>query len=437
MGSVGRIDDCHGCDGLGVRGWLVWFASLSLLVLIGFLPACTPGARPVRAPVTSSSHVPGPLLSKGHVVDWWFAFKFNARNFPGCSAVKMCRFGGEVQPYASGQQFVYASSEHPMLQMRTDCIGETATDPVGATFDEVYNGSLYYVVWNDQFYGNPHIRGCGDSCRAPWGHSKGILAWDDTGRGVVLQVSTPSWPAAGSALHPRIGDGNTLGCVLDDDVKMSQHFFSLALTKDDLVTLLEALRNASVVTDPTNPQIVRNGGPSDIQTLVTGLGKPSRSATPTKDVLSTGVVLISKPSRLNVPPWQMVSALLGAVPLRTATWWASPSIPTTTATTPIDCWSNSLGEPGPVEIATSGEWQGETLGLRGGPGSGFNHAKIGVSTSGPERYSIFGDLNQQGALSGNCARSQNGRGGLFFIVENDILADAVASLIDGDTAPAE
>ncbi len=114
---------------------------------------------------------------------------------------------------------------------------------------------------------------------------------------------------------------------------MSQHFFSLKLTKDDLTKVLKGLANASVVTDRANKQIVRNGGPADVQKLVNALGVKSSSKTVTKDTLSSGVVLISKPSDLNVPPWQMVSALLGSVSLRTATWWAQPEIPTTTAST--------------------------------------------------------------------------------------------------------
>ena len=41
-------------------------------------------------------------------------------------------------------------------------------------------------------------------------------------------------------------------------------FSHLKLTKDDVVKVLTALQNASVVTDPHNPQIVKNGGPADI-----------------------------------------------------------------------------------------------------------------------------------------------------------------------------
>ena len=384
---------------------------------------------------------PVPLLQKGRPVDWWFVFKFNAKVFPECggSAERACLFGGEVQSYKNfSQQFVYASSESPTLQQGSGCAGDTVNDPIGSTFDEVYNSSFHYVVWNDQFYDDPDIKGCSESCGGPWGHSKGMVAWNDAGEGLVLQVTTPSWPASGSQEFPRKSDGNTLGCVKDNDVQVSQHFFALKLTKDDLVKVLMALNNASVVTDTSNSQIVNNGGPADVQKLVASLGVKSASTTSSITTLSTGVQLISKPSKLNVPPWQMVSAILGGIPLRTATWWASPEIPSTTASTSIACWSSSLAKPGAVEIATTGHWAGKEFGLEGGLGTNFNHAKLGVSTSSTVHYAIFGDMNQQGTLSGkNCASSQNGRGGTFYVVSNPQLSDSLTSLISGSTAPTE
>ena len=49
---------------------------------------------------------------------------------------------------------------------------------------------------------------------------------------------------------------------------------------------------------------------------------------------------------------------------------------------------------------------------------------------------IFGDVNQQGTLSGsNCGSSQNGRGGLFYVLDDAALADSVADLIIGESAP--
>jgi hypothetical protein len=382
---------------------------------------------------------PGPLLAKEHPVNWWFVFKLNAGTFPSCAggAQRTCPFGGAVQNYkAFGQQFVFASSEDPSLKQGSDCAGDTTVDPVGATFDQVYNGSFHYVVWNDQFYDDPIIAGCTKECGSPWGHSKGALAWNDAGNGFVLQVSTPSWPASGSKLFPRKTDGNTLGCVRDNDVEVSQHFFALKLNKQDLVTVLKALQNASVVTDPKNPQVVNNGGPADVQDLVKHLGVRSNGTSFTKVTLSSGVQLISKPSALKVPPWQMISAILGGASLRAATWWAKPEIHTTTAATSVACWSSSLGKPGPVEIATTGHWAGQEIGLTGGAGPNFNHAKIGVSTSGTDHLSVFGDMNQQGTLSGpNCASSQNGRGGLFYVIDDAKLFGSVKNLISGSTAP--
>ena len=414
--------------------------TLSVVVTLAVLVMIFSGNPRDVGYAAPSDSAPAPLLSTGHPVDWWFVFKFNTKAFPGCggTATRTCPFGGTPQNYKAGfgQQFVYASSEDPSLKKGSDCAGDTTAEPIGATFDEVYNNSFHYVVWNDQFYDDPVIQGCSKECGSPWGHSKGMLAWNDAGEGFVLQVTTPSWPAAASKDFPRKTDGNTLGCVHDDDVEVSQHFFALRLSKDDLVAVLTALHNASVVTDPTNSQIVNNGGPADVQALVESLGAKSDSHTITKSTLSSGVVLISKPSALHVPPWQMVSAVLGGVSLRTATWWAKPMIYTTTASTTIACWDDSLGNAGPVEIATTGQWEGTTFGLKGGLGPNFNHAKLGVSTSGSEPYSIFGDMNQQGTASGpNCGSSQNGRGGLFYVLDNAELSKSLSSLISGDTAP--
>ncbi len=387
--------------------------------------------------VPPAAGAPVPLLAAGHPVDWWFVFKLNAAKFPGCAggASASCPFGGSVQTYAAGQQYAEASSENAHLVDGSGCAGTTTTDPLGATFGEAYNGNFHYVLWNDQFHGSPALPSCAVDCGSPWGHSKGMLVWDDSGSGLVLQVTTPSWPGAGSAAHPRGATGNTLGCVKPpDDVVASQHFFALRLTVGDLKVVLAALANSSVATDPTNVQLVNNGGPADVQALVQALGKKSTSVTPTMTTLSSGVRLISKPSNLNVPPWQLVSSLLGGVPLRTATWWANPQIDSTAAATPVTCWDHLLTKPGAVDVAITGTWDGQTMGMKGTASNG-NHAKIGVTTDASSDLAIFGDLNQQGSLSGNCGSSQNGRGGLFFVVKNHDLATGIAALIQGDSAP--
>lgn len=380
------------------------------------------------------SSAPSPLSSAGHPVNWWFVFKFNAKAFPLCGTAQQesCPFGGTPSTRDVGQQFVFATDNDNNLTKGSTCLGQSAEDPLGATFGQIYTGKYYYVLWNDQFYNDPQIPGCNEECSAPWAHSKGMVAWDDDGDGILLQVTTPSWPGSGSAAQPRAA-GNTLGCVSNDNnIKFSQHFFALRLTKDDLMKVLKALGNASVATDPSNAQIVSNGGPADIQSLVATLGKKSASTTVSNDTLSSGVEMISKPSALHVPPWQMVSAVLGGASLKVANWWVNPGqIPDTTASTPISCWDASLGKPGAVVNATSGQWDGISFGLEGGASDDHNHAKVGISTDSASDEVIFGDMNQDGALSGNCKASQNGRGGLFFVVHDPVLNQGLSEMMSG------
>jgi hypothetical protein len=131
----------------------------------------------------------------------------------------------------------------------------------------------------------------------------------------------------------------------------------------------------------------------------------------------------------------MVSAQLGGLDLRVASWWANPKIDSTKKGETPACWDSALGIPGAVEIATSGIWEGTSLGLEGGLGGNYNHAKIGISKDSSKPLCIFGDMNQQGALSGNCSSSQNGRGGTFFVLENKKLFDSLTSLLTGESAP--
>ncbi len=380
-----------------------------------------------------------PLIAAGKPADWWFVFKFNAKAFPGCAggATPSCEFGGSPSSKSTGLQYVVASDQDPTLKMGDGCLGNGDTDPVGATYASIYNGNYYYVVWNDQFYQDPPIRGCGSACAGPWGHSKGVVAWNDAGDGVVLQVTTPSWPGSGS-IHATRKSDNTLGCIAQpDNVMVSQSFFSLKLNESDVLQVLKALGNASVATDPGNLQAVHAGGPAELRDAVRALGKPSKTQEVQRVQLSSGVALLVKPSALNVPPWQFVSAELGQVPLRVASWWTNPeAIGSTSATTPIDCWSDSLPKPGSVEIATSGNWQGTALGLKGTASPGGNHAKVGVSKDKDRPFVIFGDMNQEGPLTGTeCSSHQDGRGGLFFIVHDQTLWESVSGLLNGDSAP--
>lgn len=380
---------------------------------------------------------PAPLLSPGHAVDWWIAFKFNVATSPTSAddPRRNCDFGGQPQAYKKGfgQDYIVASAEDPHFTAGTALIG-TADDPLGTTFRQVYEGDFSYVVWNDQFYGDPHL-GCGTACGEPWAHSKGFVAWDDSGAGLVVQVSTPSWPGSGSRLHPRT-DGNTLGCVTDNDVKVSQHFFALKLSPADTAKLLEALRNEAAVTLPADPQVVRvrPSSPPALKTLAASLGaRTPGGASLERFELDSGVTLISKPAALHAPPWLVVSALLGGEPLRVATWWTGTGgLPSTHAVKPA-CWSGDLGAPGEIEVAMTGTWH-DPIGLAGGNNPKGNHAKIGTSLADGHHLTILGDMNEDGRLMMDCHKEQNGRGGLFFVLADPELWTNVSALLKGQTA---
>jgi hypothetical protein len=260
-----------------------------------------------------------------------------------------------------------------------------------------------------------------------------VLAWNEEGEGMVIQVTTPSWPGVATKKFDRKA-GNTLGCIKKpNNIQNAQHFFALKLSRQDLLHVLEALDNSSVVTDVQKLELANIGGsPQDIKDAVMKLGQKSDSTEVKRFELSSKVTLISKPSALHVPPWQLLSSVLETVDLKAATWWSSPQIPTTNGTQEIGCWDDSLkNAAGAVEIAVTGQWEGNEIGLIGGQ----NHAKIGVSTSGKQHLSIFADLNQQGALSGTCASSQNGRGGMFYVLDDQKLFDDMTKLLDGKVAP--
>jgi hypothetical protein len=433
---------------------LATIGALSLLSGNPLPSQSPPGPMPIVVQASgfpATVGTPVPLLAANKPVDWWFSYKFSSSSFPtkDDDPGRGCPFGGTLQHGGFSQKYAVASSANPVLADGAGLIGVSNADPLGATFGQIYSGQYYFVVWNDQFYNDPPRKGpaCGATeCGSPWGHSKGMLAWDTTGNGVLLQVTTPSWPGAGSSSHPR-ADGNTLGCVRNDDnVSNAQDFFALKLTRDDVKAVLKALAVASVSTDVSNPQIVSQlaGGvplPPDIAHLISGLGKVSTGTVYMDQTLSSGVRMIVKPSALHVPPWQFVSSVLGGEPLLTATWWANPPIDSTRSANDVHCWDPSLPTPsGEVDVALASRWDGIPVAFTGGP----NHAKIGVSLpSGTHHYAIFGDLNQQGQLGSAaspndkrlCAKSQNGRGGMFFVVDNPALATGISKLITGKIAP--
>jgi hypothetical protein len=131
-----------------------------------------------------------------------------------------------------------------------------------------------------------------------------------------------------------------------------------------------------------------------------------------------------------------------------ATFWQRDLIFSTPGLTQPGCWPPVLKpvSPGAVQIALTGTWDGKVIGLTGTPQRGAagatigaNHAKVGVSTGSGPPLTILADMNQDGTISAKgaltCSSSQNGRGGLFFVMENQALHDSVAALLAGGSAP--
>lgn len=407
------------------------------------------------------AQAPEPQLKAGKPVQWWFAYKFWVQDLPSHSGDKPddCAFGGKINNGSFSQRYVVASSTDPTLHDGPGLIGKGDNDPLGATFGPIFNGDYFYVVWNDQFYGSPAINRTNcpqtgpkdeNNCMSPWGHAKGMLAWSPAGDGVVIQVTTPDWPGSASASHPRAkskfakGAGNTLGCVVNNNVIYGQHFFALKLSQADVKQVLRALDRASVVTTTHSPQVVdtkvgSTGLPADVQTLVDTLERahPSKATAPFDVTLGSGVRLIAKPSDFNAPPWQFVSWRLGAADLRVATWNNSPTIGSTYDEKAVTCWppgyltAGKVPHLGRVESAATGKWGTTTLHMQ----ASENHGKFGVSRNPGETLSVFGDLNQSGGLKTACANAQNGRGGLFFVVDDAKLADSLRTLLSGTSVP--
>jgi hypothetical protein len=105
---------------------------------------------------------------------------------------------------------VYASKGSALKEGKT-CLGNSTADPADATFNQIYSGKYFYVIWTDLFYNDPDLCSGKTACPSEWAHAKGMLAWNADGEGFVMQVSTPNWPGAGDKEYER-ENGNTLGC---------------------------------------------------------------------------------------------------------------------------------------------------------------------------------------------------------------------------------
>ena len=478
---------------------------------------------------SENNFTPRPFIGSKDSVNWWFCFKFpfipdkNNYNFCDKKLPQSCLTGSfhgpdnlpqvfikenfqckwDINPYESSYspnslikekvnflkknntyyknqwslQYLIATDKEPKLKKGVGCLGMTNEDPLGSTFNQIYNNNCNYLIYNDQFYSDPISGPDIVAFGTGYAHAKGMLAWDNNGDGIWLQVTTPNWPKCGSKKFATSWDGNTLGCGLDNNIEASQHFFCICINKIDVINILNGYIQTFIITDNSKPQLVYllKNCPREIKKLVDQLqipefiktwdsscpkNYPKGSRKPpqiNKKYLNMNlqgvgnifkdIKVVFKPSKLRVPPWQYMSTMLNSVDIYSATWWQPPAIPSTPRNIKPDCpdWQSFFGDklPGEVSIVKTGKWENIKFSLTASEISNKNHAKFGVGKI--DDICIFSDINQQGAVrcgSGIytckntappesptcCATGQNYRGGAWIILPNKILANSLREL---------
>ena len=105
--------------------------------------------------------------------------------------------------------------------------------------------------------------------------------------------------------------------------------------------------------------------------------------------LSTGVELISKPSNLQVPPWQMVSAFSAVFPCEPRRG-GLPGNPLHHGVVVRRLLEQIARDPGSVDIATTGTLVGQGIRPARRAGHELQSRQAGSSTSTKQHYAIFG-----------------------------------------------
>jgi hypothetical protein len=175
-----------------------------------------------------------------------------------------------------GLCYLYADSTNPQLKFFTEyktsnndtwgCLGQGGNDPLSKTLFQIVNAQkdTQWSFWSDQIYqssdswrGNtdfpkslnktqsakntiyphPHA-GCG----RPGAHSKGVLAFNDTG-GFLLQSSFPMYPDF--SFSGQKGFVN-LGCQLDNNVNFAQSCFCCSLPVEEFTTMEKMFKSTMV-----------------------------------------------------------------------------------------------------------------------------------------------------------------------------------------------
>ncbi|KDO32544.1 hypothetical protein SPRG_03019 [Saprolegnia parasitica CBS 223.65] len=418
------------------------------------------------------------LDGNGDPVAWWVVLKLPSmvRGASGAYVATPCDCAPpvcsrEVDPTRRhGLCYLYADANRPQLQhfraLGYDCLGQGGRDPVSQTLRQRANAT-HWAYFNDQLNGIALKQDKSLVCSghaAFNAHSKGLVAFEATSGGFVLQTSTPNFPDPTPSL-----DFERLGCQHDNNVEYAQHLFAFSVGDAALATIASGWRAArlcsanhyhaidNLLVSPSLRNASALSGTARVVASV--MVDPHLPAQPfvqvqvaTKGKQSIIVHGLFKSRSAEVPPWALVATAF-ATDVSVASWWDE------NYGTPTLCDGDSYGAAAhafclrptesPVALRPDGTFQFNvenlmdaswtlptgrvTWSLRGGRVRDGNHAKWGIATprhSSDANLSIFGDLNMEGfPCSSSCAGSQGGRGGTFFALANRELHDSLAALV--------
>lgn len=284
-----------------------------------------------------------------------------------------------VKNRGKGLCYLYADSKNPQLRFFTQCktkdnkpwscLGQGANDPLSKTLRQIFQSQkdTQWSFWTDQIYQSsdswfgdtpfpgsigqnqstkntvyphPHA-GCG----RPGAHSKGALAFNDTG-GFFLQSSFPMYPDFSFKGQPGFVK---LGCQLDNNVNFAQSCFCCSLPRSEFSSLETILKSAMLcsyrsptcdpeASDSTNSGVGINTDLLQCQSTNLDSGvKDSLSygnfmrGADSKDItlqISGGdssvketVTVVAKSQYNMQPPWMIVANALKS-DLSVLSWWS-------------------------------------------------------------------------------------------------------------------
>ena len=186
-----------------------------------------------------------------------------------------------VRSRHAGLCYLYADSNNPKFTFFTsmksqdgkssyECLGQGGNDPLSQTLRQIYTPAKdkkpKWAFWSDQsyqpadswrgstsfpeslgtpqnsenaIYPHPH-----SGCSRPGAHSKGVIAYDDSG-GFLLQSSFPMYPDF-SFMRDAIPAFVKLGCQLDNNVSFAQAAFCFSFPKSEAPKLQSMFKSALI-----------------------------------------------------------------------------------------------------------------------------------------------------------------------------------------------